>query len=131
LLGLTKKIISALNFTGIAHLDFRYDEHRREYVLIDFNSRYWSSVQGSRAMGVNFPVLVVSHALGHLDKYPDYQTGTYFFTSMAIRTIWQNITGRRKHKVRFKQTQLEYLYKDPFPEGMDLMRRLFNRSFKK
>jgi D-aspartate ligase len=127
LYGHAERIIRLLNFTGIAHLDFRYNEEKQEHVLIDFNSRYWSSLQGSRAMGVNFPALVVAYAFGELKEYPEYREGNFFFTTMAFQTILRNLFSRKKKKVRLKQSQLEYLYRDPVPELQYLLRSLLGR----
>lgn len=124
LYDIAHSIVKSLNYTGIAHLDFRYNSKKKEYVLIDFNARYWSSLQGSRSMGVNFPYLVVDYVMNnHLEKL-DYRTGHYYFASTALKITLRNIFSKTKYPVRFRDTQLHYLYKDPLPELMFIMRKL-------
>jgi len=121
LLKLVSSMIRKLNYTGIAHLDFRYSTSREEYILIDFNSRYWSSVQGSRAMGINFPYLVIEYTLTHKAKLLDYRTGHYYFSTTALKTMLRNLFSGSKYPVRLKDTQLSYIYQDPLPELMFLI----------
>ncbi|MCK5136580.1 MAG: hypothetical protein KAR19_12380 [Bacteroidales bacterium] len=105
-----------MNYTGISHLDFRYSYERQEYVLIDFNARYWSSVQGSRAMGVNFPFLITAFSLGIPFEYPEYRTGYFYFDTTAFKTMVKNLFSKQKYPVKFGNTQLRHVYKDPLPE---------------
>ena len=121
LLKLVSSMISKLNFTGIAHLDFRYSIREEAYILIDFNSRYWSSVQGSRAMGINFPYLVLEWTLTKKVTQLDYRTGNYYFSTTAIKTIFRNLFSGSKYTVKLKDTQLSYIYMDPLPELMFLI----------
>ena len=123
--NLASSMISTLRYTGIGHLDFRFNSKTNQYVLIDFNSRYWSSVQGSRAMGVNFPYLAVMYALtGRIEKR-EYRTGHYYFSTTALKTKFKSLFGKTKYPVRLKDTQLYYLYNDPLPELMYMVGRLF------
>ncbi len=125
LLLLVSRMIDKLGYTGIAHLDFRYSEEKKQYILIDYNSRYWSSVQGSRAMGINFPYLVFLWVTqGETVKTMDYRTGYYYFSSTAAKTIIKNMFSGRKYPVKFKDSQLSYIFSDPFPEIMYLLRSL-------
>ncbi|MEN8227631.1 MAG: ATP-grasp domain-containing protein [Bacteroidota bacterium] len=121
---LVERIIKKLNYTGIAHLDFRYDNDRKEYVLIDFNARYWSSVQGSRAMGVNFPLLATAYSLGITVEYPDYRSGHFYFTTTALKVKLKNLFSNQNYPVKLKDTQLQYLFLDPQPELGYLMQQL-------
>lgn len=121
LLLLVSSMISKLNFTGIAHLDFRYSTQKKQYILIDFNSRYWSSVQGSRAMGINFPYLVLEWTLTQKAKQLDYRTEFYYFSTTALRTKFSKLFKSSKYPVKLKDTQLPYIYKDPLPELMFLL----------
>jgi hypothetical protein len=103
-------------------------------VLIDFNSRYWSSVQGSEAMGVNFPLLATAVSLGMDVAYPDYRTGHFFFSTTAFKTILKNLFSKEKIPVRIRDTQLQYVLCDPFPEIAYLLGRfpiMINRLFRK
>lgn len=128
LLTLVSNMINKLNYTGIAHLDFRFSSHTNEYILIDFNSRYWSSVQGSRAMGINFPLLVLEWMQSGKVKQLSYRTGSYYFSTTAFKIIIGKLFGRSEYQVKLKDTQLKYIFMDPLPEFMFLMHRVFNKK---
>jgi len=130
LLKLVSEIVALLNYTGIAHLDFRYSSEKKAYFLVDFNARYWSSVQGSRAMGVNFPLLVSAWTFTKKIETPDSRTGHYYFSTTAVKTMVRNLFSKRKYPVKLKETQLLYIYEDPLPELMFLLCRIVN-AFKK
>ena len=124
LLNLVSQIVAALNYTGIAHLDFRYSPEKKAYFLVDFNARYWSSVQGSRAMGVNFPLLVTAWTLSKEMEPVDYRTGHYYFSTTAVKTIFRNLFAAKRYPVKLKETQLHYICNDPLPELMFLLGRI-------
>lgn len=125
---LVEEIIRRLNYTGIAHLDFRYVTAREEFVLIDFNARYWSSVQGSRAMGVNFPFLAAAYVLGEPVESSDYRQAYYYFATTAIKRILRNPFSKQKLPVRLKDTQLRYVFCDPLPEVAFFIHKLIKPS---
>jgi predicted ATP-grasp superfamily ATP-dependent carboligase len=128
--SLVEAIIRKLNYTGIAHLDFRFNEKKNQYVLIDFNSRYWSSVLGSKAMGVNFPYLTLAYSMGEEVIPSQYRTGHYYFTTAALRTILKNIFSRNRQPIKLSDTQLHYIILDPKPEFIFLVNR-FLKPFHK
>jgi len=114
-------IIARLRFSGIAHLDFRYSEQTGKDILVDFNARYWSTVQGSRAMGINFPYLAAMYTLQGEIKELDYRTGRYYFTSTALKSLFTGGLSGKNKGIRLKDTQLYFLYKDPVPELLFLL----------
>ncbi|MDZ7805951.1 MAG: ATP-grasp domain-containing protein [Gracilimonas sp.] len=74
-------IISKLNWSGICHLDFRYDGWDKTYKLVDFNARYWTTLLGSLvAAGVNFPYLAYQSALGETFPVPEYENIHFVLT---------------------------------------------------
>ncbi len=121
---LAQSIVKSLNYTGIAHLDFRYSKQRKEYVLIDFNARYWSSVQGSRSMGVNFPYQVVKYVMNNQLEKLEYRTGHYYFGTTVVKIMLRNLFSKTKLPLKFRDTQLHYLYRDPLPELMFIIRKV-------
>jgi predicted ATP-grasp superfamily ATP-dependent carboligase len=124
LLELTSDIVSKLKYSGIAHLDFRYDSKNQKYTLIDFNARYWSSVEGSRIMGVNFPVLAVGYTMGTLITFPDYKVGTFYFGTTAIKTVVRNLYSKTKHPINLRNTELRFMLLDPLPEVVHSVKKL-------
>jgi D-aspartate ligase len=55
LFELTSAIISKLNYSGVANLDFRFDSIKGKFVLIDFNARYWSTLMDQDLWELIFP----------------------------------------------------------------------------
>ncbi len=57
-------------------VEFKFDETRKQYFIIEVNPRYWGSLPLAVYSGVNFPVL---HALSALERRYDpvlgYRTG--------------------------------------------------------
>jgi predicted ATP-grasp superfamily ATP-dependent carboligase len=108
-----EKIISALNWSGICHLDFRYDERERTYKLIDFNARYWTTILGSLVAGINFPYLAYQIALGEDYSVLDYSETHFVLTKSAIKELFK---ANKEHRYTFRNTGLYYAVKDPLPE---------------
>ncbi len=116
LYDLVSSIIEKLKYTGVANLDFRYDILKNKYVLLDFNARYWSTLEGSRFMGINFPALVTTYSLGHQINSSGYSTGTYYCTKAALKTLIKNFFTKNKLPINLRHTKLAVIAKDPLPE---------------
>ena len=112
----TRAIIKDLNYSGIAHLDFRYDPINNTYQLIDFNARYWSSILGSLNAGINFPWLACQQALGISFAIPKYKDQKYF--------AGNNILKYLSKKIPLRFTELHYNFKDPFPFIIDIYTKI-------
>lgn len=118
LLELAGKMAGKMNYTGIAHLDFRFDVRKEQYILVDFNARYWNSLQGSRLAGVNFPVLALAHTLGVDPGDQDFREGYFFYGTSAMVRILKNLFNREKIPFTFRNSQIPGILKDPLPEIM-------------
>lgn len=126
LLELASSMVRNLNYTGIAHLDFRYISETDTYFLVDFNARYWSSLQGSRNMGVNFPVLVTAFCQGTYKEQHGFRKGHFYFSTTALRILFRNLYRREKQPIRLRDTQLACVIKDPLPEIYYLISSIFS-----
>lgn len=74
---LTREIVKAADYSGLANLDFRLDERDNQPKLIDFNARFWSNISGSRAAGVNFVLLSCLAAMNIPFEKPVCNGSTY------------------------------------------------------
>ena len=74
---LAEAFAAVTGWSGVAHLDLRMDARTGEPVLIEVNPRYWATLLGSLAMGVNFPLLHADLALGRPTPPVTSRTGLW------------------------------------------------------
>ncbi len=68
------KILKALNWHGVAMVEFKKDYRDGSFKLMEINPKFWGSLDLSIASGVDFPYLVVRMALeGDVDAVFDYK----------------------------------------------------------
>jgi biotin carboxylase len=61
--AVTDRLLAALDWNGIAHIDLRYTADGTPLV-IELNPRYWSTLLGSLVAGINFPKAQVRSTMG-------------------------------------------------------------------
>lgn len=59
-----ERLLKALNWQGIAMVEFKQDRNSGRFMLMEINGRFWGSLQLAIDAGVNFPVLLTCSALG-------------------------------------------------------------------
>jgi len=113
---LSARVMKAHHFNGVAHIDLRYDDLTGELFVIEINPRYWASVLGSFAAGINVPVIAVSDALGLDYDPPMYRECRFvrFFT-------WLRQFPYGSKNIR--ETNLKYMICDPLPRLINKIRR--------
>jgi predicted ATP-grasp superfamily ATP-dependent carboligase len=76
-LGLT--LLRALNWHGVAMVEFKKDQRDGTYKLMEINAKFWGSLDLAIAAGVDFPWLAVKMALGEPeDDVTEYRVGLRF-----------------------------------------------------
>lgn len=129
LLKQTEAIIREMKWNGVAHLDFIYHKESDTYQLLDFNPRIWSTMIGSRYVGVNFPVLMVQIAQNKEVKYNGYKKTNYFLTQQALLNFRTELFKNRK-LTSLKNSSWNYVLRDPLPEILKGLDKAFS-VFKK
>lgn len=77
----SERLLKALNWHGIAMVEFKKDEKTGHYRLMEINGRFWGSLQLAIDSGVNFPSMLVKIAKGEIiNPVPDYRVG--------VKTRW-------------------------------------------
>lgn len=99
---IVKKLMRKLNWSGVAHVDLRYDESKKEFKIIEINPRYWGSVEASKKMGVNFPYL---HCLTSMElnySIPKYKHKKFAKSRGLIKILKLNF-GLKKSKYKIPE----------------------------
>jgi predicted ATP-grasp superfamily ATP-dependent carboligase len=115
-----QKLLVHLNWHGVCQADFiRHSETGTPY-LLDANPRFWGSLFGAVASGVNFPFLLYKMALeGDIEPVLDYHIGikTRWFWGDArglLDKISVSKTGRIKAILEFLKLYERNMFYDDF-----------------
>lgn len=88
-LDVVEKLVSVVQWNGVANIDLRYDYENKLPKVIEVNPRFWGSVLGTTVVaGINFPYLLCLTALNTSFAMPDYRLERYVdFTGVAEQII--------------------------------------------
>jgi predicted ATP-grasp superfamily ATP-dependent carboligase len=112
-----RRLLAALRWNGVAHIDFRYDTRDARAKIIEMNARYWGSLLGSLVAGVNFPYLACLAAQGISFPAPAYRPSHYVYTTTVLKEAWRWSMGKSMLKgFTFEETGLRFFLADPLPE---------------
>jgi protein-tyrosine-phosphatase/predicted ATP-grasp superfamily ATP-dependent carboligase len=97
LLDATKKLMQALNYTGVAMVEFKVNFKTGEWVLLEINARFWGSLPLAVAAGADFPYYLYQLLLEGKREFPqNYQTGIYCRNLLDdLRWLRHNIRANR------------------------------------
>lgn len=115
----TRRLVELTGYSGVAHLDYRLDERDGQPKLVDFNARFWFSLLGSKAAGVDFTLLCCLTAIGIPFNRPDYQKITYYAGMNTLRYYFRKILslGKKSYLTDTSvYTDLRDRLIDPMPE---------------
>ena len=77
----SRKLLKALNWTGVAMVEFKMDERDNTPKLMEINGRFWGSLQLAIDSGMDFPHWLYQISQGETPSCPDsYRVG--------VRTRW-------------------------------------------
>jgi predicted ATP-grasp superfamily ATP-dependent carboligase len=114
-LEVAKLTMSKLNWSGIAHLDMRYDTRANNFKLIEINARFWGSIEGSMFAGINFADHVIRLALNQEVSYKDAEVIHYMRLKGVVKSIKNNPLFILKRQYLLNNTQTKTFLKDPLP----------------
>lgn len=126
ILSIVEDLAKKFNWSGVAHLDLRYDELEKRSKLIEINPRFWASVSASIFAGVNFPHLSCLSALKKEHPALKIENKIVVRTGPAVK-MTLNRLFRRQNDFFFDNTFLEFILKDPLPTLISETRYYFNR----
>ena len=95
-----EKILSALNWHGVAMVEFKKDK-MGHYYLMEINPKFWGSLELSYTAGLNFPYLAYLLAIDKTVPKSDYNKNTYFRWTFPHDLMWMRFSTK-KEKSQFK-----------------------------
>lgn len=73
---IAEALLHALNWSGIAHVEFKVDPRDKRPKLLEINPRFWGSLQLAVEAGMDFPFLLYKMAVdGDIEPAGEYQEG--------------------------------------------------------
>lgn len=81
----------ALCWSGVAHIDLRWDRTDDTIKVIEINPRYWGSLLGSLVAGVNFPYLACAAAAGEKVIDAGFREARFVAGRAAVREFARRV----------------------------------------
>lgn len=73
---IAESLMKSLQWTGIAHVEFKIDPRDGKPKLLEVNPRFWGSLQLAIESGIDFPFLLYKMAMeGDIEPVMDYNVG--------------------------------------------------------
>jgi predicted ATP-grasp superfamily ATP-dependent carboligase len=91
------KKLSAMQWQGVAMVEYRWHEPSGQFYLMEMNGRFWGSLHLALYAGVDFPRLLLDSFHGHApDAIPEFPRGlrcrhTY---PMEVQYVWSRLSDR-------------------------------------
>jgi predicted ATP-grasp superfamily ATP-dependent carboligase len=109
------EMMSKLKWSGVAHIDLRFDEDEQKMKIIEINTRFWLTIIGSILVTkINFAELLVKLTLGiPTPKQNGYPTGRYIAFVDYLQT---KFSKNNTNKFKFRETTANYVIGDLAPK---------------
>jgi glutathione synthase/RimK-type ligase-like ATP-grasp enzyme len=118
ILEISRHLVRALRYHGVANIDVRYDQRERRIKVLELNARYWGTLLGSLSAGVNFPYLSCMAALGKPIERPQYRHIEYY-SAWGLGQQWLGALRGIDWPLRSPAASVfRYFYTDPLPDLM-------------
>ncbi|MDW9380311.1 ATP-grasp domain-containing protein [Chryseobacterium sp. JV558] len=107
--NISKQIIEYLNWSGPLMIEYKYDEQKEQYYLIELNPKFWGSLDLSYAVGLNFGKTLIEAYSNNVEEQTEkkYEVGKKFFWVLDGDLLVLIKTGKL-NKIK------EYFYKDSY-----------------
>jgi len=110
-----KTLMKKLNWSGLAHIDLRYDEIHKDFKVIEINPRIWGSINASNRVGVNFSYYYCLAALGIEFETPNYRLEKCLNTYGLFKIIKAKILMKEINQKIPKNITISDKLHDPMP----------------
>ncbi len=122
----TCKLVELSGYSGLANLDYCLDKKDGQPKPIDFNARFWVSLLGAKAAGIDYTELYCLAAFGHSISRREYNKCIYLMGKSAMNHYRKKVLSPfSKHSSTCIHTDLWYRVTDPKPEILQLIRNRY------
>lgn len=128
LFELGNKILKAIGYSGIAEVEFMWDDREKVFKFIEINGRFWGWHTLAREAGINFPFILYKHMLGEVIQVKDAEPNAKWVRLLTdLPTVFQEIfKGRFTLKDYFKSMKGKkrfavFSLKDPLPFFVEIL----------
>lgn len=95
LLAASRSLMKALNWHGVAMVEFKWDDDSRRFWLMEINGRLWGSLPLAVAAGADFPAMLYElHTSGKVTPRPEAKVGV-LCRKLSSDIAWQELVLRR------------------------------------
>ncbi|WP_374465106.1 ATP-grasp domain-containing protein [Chryseobacterium sp.] len=107
--NISRQIIEYLNWSGPLMVEYKYDETKQQYYLIELNPKFWGSLDLSYAVGLNFGKTLIEAYSNRVEEQIEkkYEVEKKFFWVLD-GDLLVLLKTRKLHKIK------EYFYKDSY-----------------
>jgi len=128
-LDVGKRLVSAIGWDGVANIDLIIDQRDQTVQILEINPRFWQSLLGSLAAGVNFPLITCLHALGA--KCPDMSQipgVRYARPAASLQLLLSRFVAKGPATdFRWRDSAIRFICADPLPELVYVLRATVSR----
>jgi D-aspartate ligase len=139
---LSQRFLRAINFYGLAEVEFKQDPRDELYKILDVNARAWGFHGLGRAAGVDFPYLLFADQLGYPTHPSRAKVGVGWLrlltdTPTALRDMFGGHLsfGSYLKSILHTKTESVFCWDDPLPSIAEflllpylLRKKIFTRS---
>lgn len=115
LFSVVEKLMKTLNWSGIAHIDLRFDVNVQQFKVIEINPRFWLSLEASLHAGINFPELSHKLSIGQTLTRQKFNACTYYSLKGLKLKVKQEKNVLFRWQFLKTHSSLKFFIKDPIP----------------
>jgi predicted ATP-grasp superfamily ATP-dependent carboligase len=122
------KILKAIGYSGIAEVEFMWDDREKVFKFIEINGRFWGWHTLAREAGINFPFILYQHMLGQVISTNDAEINAKWVRLLTdLPTVFQEIfKGRFTIKdyiasMKGKKRFAVFSINDPLPFFVEIL----------
>lgn len=113
LLTIMKDLMKSLNWSGVANIDFRYDNNVDSYKVIEINPRFWFNTEASAIVGVNFPYMYCLSSMQNKIEFKAVDNIRFINMDGLLKRILYNPFFIFKINFIYNNTPIRFAIKDP------------------